>query len=278
MRLEIRLPREECTILADATQIYQLLMNLTTNSRDAMPDGGTLLISADVLSIDEDFIAAKGFGEVGDYAVLSVVDTGCGIDPRVQEKMFEPFFTTKEPGKGTGLGLSIVYGIVKQHSGFIDVCSASGAGTTFTVYIPVAKGKRVRKRAGVQGMRGGSGETILIAEDNRSVRELTREVLRKAGYRMIEAVDGQEAIERFTEFSHVIDLSILDVVMPKRNGKQVYDEIIMVRPDAKVLFVSGYAADVITDKGIQDESLEYLPKPVSPTLLLKKVRELLDRK
>jgi len=121
-------------------------------------------------------------------------------------------------------------------------------------------------------------ETILIAEDNRSVRELTREILRKAGYRIIEAVDGQEAIERFTEFSHVIDLSILDVVMPKRNGKQVYDEIIMMRPDAKVLFVSGYAADVITDKGIRDESLEYLSKPVSPTLLLKKVRELLDRK
>jgi CheY-like chemotaxis protein len=214
---------------------------------------------------------------VGHYAVLSVVDTGCGIDPRVQEKMFEPFFTTKEPGKGTGLGLSIVYGIVKQHGGFIDVCSAPGAGATFTVYIPVAKGKAARRRAGVQGMRGGS-ETILIAEDNRSVRELTREILRKAGYHIIEAVDGQEAIDRFGEFSHVIDLSILDVVMPKRNGKQVYDEIMMIRPGAKVLFVSGYAADVITDKGIQDRSLEYLPKPVSPTLLLKKVRELLDRK
>jgi len=277
IRLEIRLPREDCTVLADATQIYQLLMNLTTNSRDAMPEGGTLLISADDLSIDEDFIALKGFGEAGHYAVLSVADTGCGIDLRVQEKMFEPFFTTKEPGKGTGLGLSIVYGIVKQHGGFIDVCSAPGAGTTFTVYLPVAKGRPERRRAGVQPMRGGS-ETILIAEDNRSVRELTREILRKAGYRIIEAVDGQEAIERFTEFSHVIDLSILDVVMPKRNGKQVYDEIIMMRPDAKVLFVSGYAADVITDKGIRDQSLEYLSKPVSPTLLLKKVRELLDRK
>ncbi len=277
MRLEIRLPREDCTVIADATQIYQLLMNLTTNSRDAMPAGGTLLISADVLSIGEDFIARRGFGEAGHYAVLSVADTGCGIDPRVQEKMFEPFFTTKEPGKGTGLGLSIVYGIVKQHGGFIDVCSAPGAGATFTVYIPVAKGKAARRRAGVQGMRGGS-ETILIAEDNRSVRELTREILRKAGYHIIEAVDGQEAIDRFGEFSHVIDLSILDVVMPKRNGKQVYDEIMMIRPGAKVLFVSGYAADVITDKGIQDRSLEYLPKPVSPTLLLKKVRELLDKK
>ncbi len=277
MRLEIRLPREDCTVLADATQIYQFLMNLTTNSRDAMPDGGTLLISADVLLIDGDFIALKGFGEVGHYAVLSVADTGCGIDPRVQEKIFEPFFTTKEPGKGTGLGLSIVYGIVKQHGGFIDVSSAPGAGTTFTVYIPIVKGKTASRRSGVQAVKGGN-ETVLIAEDNRSVRELTREILRKAGYHTIEAVDGQEAIDRFNEFSHVIDLSILDVVMPKRNGKQVYDEIIMIRADAKVLFVSGYAADVITDKGIHDESLEYLPKPVSPTLLLRKVRELLDKK
>jgi PAS domain S-box-containing protein len=277
VRLEIRLPRDDCTVLADSTQIYQLLMNLITNSRDAMPGGGTLLISADTLSIDENFIATKGFGEAGDYAVLCVVDTGCGIDPRVQEKMFEPFFTTKEPGKGTGLGLSIVYGIVKQHGGFIDVRSVPGAGTTFTVYIPIAKGKAARRRSSTQGTRGGT-ETILIAEDNRSVRELIREILRKAGYHVVEAVDGEEAIGRFAESSQVIDLSILDVVMPKRNGKQVYDEIVMIRPDARVLFVSGYAADVITDKGIRDQSLEYIPKPVSPTLLLKKVRELLDRK
>lgn len=277
VRLEISLPRESCTILADSTQIYQLLMNLTTNSRDAMLNGGTLMISADVVSIDEDFIVRRGFGETGNYAALSVVDTGTGIDPRIREKIFEPFFTTKEPGRGTGLGLSIVYGIVKQHGGFVDVMSAPGAGTTFTVYLPVAKGKAAHRRGAAQAFKGGS-ETILIAEDNENVRQLTREILRKAGYSVIEAVDGQEAIGRFNEFSHQIDLSILDVVMPKKNGKQVYDDITAVRPNAKVLFVSGYAADVIMDKGIHDGLLEYLAKPVSATLLLRKVRELLDRK
>lgn len=277
VRLEIRLPREDCTILADSTQIYQLLMNFTTNSRDAMPGGGTLMISADIVSIDEDFIARRGLGQTGRYAALSFGDTGTGIDPRVREKMFEPFFTTKEPGRGTGLGLSIVYGIVKQHGGFIDVVSGPGAGTMFTVYIPVAKGKVARRRAAAPSCKGGS-ETILIAEDNESVRKLTREVLSKAGYRVLEAGDGQKAIGLFSEHSHGIDLSILDVVMPNKNGREVYEEIAVIRPNAKVLFVSGYTADIIVDKGIQDESLEYLSKPVSPSLLLKKVREILDRK
>ncbi len=274
--LKILLPHEDCTVLADSTQIYQLLMNFTTNSRDAMPGGGTLTIAVDAVSIDDAFIAQRGFGEVGNYVLLSVSDTGSGIDPHVREKIFEPFFTTKEPGKGTGLGLSVVYGIVKQHGGFIDVASAPGRGTTFMVYLPVTAGKVTQKRVNVPGTRGGS-ETILIAEDNASVRGLTREILQKAGYHVIEAADGEEAIRLFKDGPEDVDLSLLDVVMPKKNGREVYSEITLIRPEAKVIFVSGYTADVIMDKGIYNGSVQFLAKPVSPVLLLKKIRELLEK-
>lgn len=275
--LKILFTGEDSTIIADSAQIYQLLMNLTANARDAMPHGGTLTVATDTIVIDEDFITRKGFGEKGRYAVLTVSDIGTGMETRVKEKAFEPFFTTKEPGRGTGLGLSVVYGIVKQHNGFIDVESEPGKGTAFVVYFPVVKEKTERKRSRKQTYRGGD-ETILIAEDNIDVRELTKEVLRKAGYRVIEASDGLEAISAFKEDPDGIDLAILDVVMPKRNGREVYNEITRIRPDVKILFVSGYAADVLIDKGMPDWSFEYLPKPVSPVMLLRKVRDLLDKK
>ncbi len=275
--LKIFFAGEDSKIIADSAQIYQLLMNLITNARDAMPHGGTLTMTTDNIMIDEDFIISKGFGEKGRYALLSVSDIGTGMETRVKEKAFEPFFTTKEPGRGTGLGLSVVYGIVKQHNGFIDVESEPGKGTNFVVYFPVVKERIERKRSRKQTYRGGD-ETILIAEDNSDVRELTKEVLRKAGYRVIEASDGLEAISVFKEGPGSIDLAILDVVMPKKNGREVYNEITRIRPDVKILFVSGYAADVLIDKGMPDWSFEYLPKPVSPVLLLRKVRELLDKK
>ncbi len=270
---------EDATIIADSAQIYQLLMNLTANARDAMPRGGVLTIETGTTVIDEDFIAKKGFGEKGHYALLSVSDSGEGMDARTKEKIFEPFFTTKEPGRGTGLGLSVVYGIVKQHNGFINVESEPGKGTAFFVYFPVVKERKERKRSKSKELtyRGGN-ETVLIAEDSDDVRDLTREVLRKAGYNVIEAADGLEAISLFQEDPGGVDLAVLDVVMPKKNGKEVYDEITRIRPDMKVLFVSGYTADVLIDKGIPDWSFEYLPKPVSPVLLLRKVRDLLDKK
>ena len=275
--LKIVLLHEDLTVLADSTQIYQLFMNLTTNARDAMPMGGTLTIKTSAVEIDDDFITMRGFGEKGRYVLLSVSDTGSGMDGSTKEKMFEPFFTTKEPGKGTGLGLSVIYGIVKQHNGFIEVQSEPGEGTTFLVYFPVAKSKTELKTDRISAYRGGN-ETILIAEDSDDVRRLTGEVLRKSGYRVIEAVDGQQAISLFLENSGSIDLVILDVVMPNKNGREVYNEITMIRPRIKVLFVSGYTADVLIDKGIPDRSIEYLAKPLSPVLLLGKVREILDKK
>ncbi len=274
--LKIIFTGENSAIIADSTQIYQLLMNLTANARDAMPRGGALTIETDTVVIDEDFIAKRGFGENGCYALLSVSDIGTGMDARTKERVFEPFFTTKGPGKGTGLGLSVVYGIVKQHGGFIDVESEPGKGTTFFVYLPIVKVKMDRRYGRALIYKGGN-ETVLIAEDSNDVRDLTKEVLKKAGYSVIEAVDGQQAISVFRENPDNIDLVILDVVMPKKNGREVYNEIILIRPEVKVLFISGYTADVIIDKGISDRSLEYLAKPVSPVLLLKKVREILDR-
>jgi PAS domain S-box-containing protein len=265
------------TIMADPTQIDQILINLATNARDAMPNGGHLKIEAKLADIDRTFVAAHGYGEIGKYALLSISDTGVGIDSKTREKIFDPFFTTKEVGKGTGLGLSIVYGIVKQHSGYINVDSEPGKGTTFHIYLPVVKMKEEGTKTNTVVVRGGS-ETILIGEDNSTVRQLTKEVLEQFGYTVIEARDGEDAISKFDQFSADIDLVILDVVMPKKNGREVFDLIKAIRPDIKAFFMSGYTADILSDKGMGEEKLDYVPKPLSPKEFLNKVRAVLDSK
>ncbi len=207
------------TILADPTQIDQVLINLATNARDAMPNGGQLKIEVKIAEIDRTFVASYGYGEVGKYALISVSDTGVGMDTATKEKIFDPFFTTKEVGKGTGLGLSIVYGIAKQHNGYINVESNPGRGTTFHIYLPIVKMKEEEIRPDPIAVRGGS-ETILIAEDNANVRQLTKEVLEQFGYTVIEAGDGEEAISKFQKSADSIDLVILDVVMQRRMGER----------------------------------------------------------
>ena len=276
IELRTRFAGSEPTVMADPTQIDQILMNLCTNARDAMPQGGLLTIEISQAEIDLVFVAAHGYGATGRYVCISVVDTGTGMDAETKEKIFDPFFTTKEVGRGTGLGLSIVYGVVKQHNGYVTVESQPGKGTTFRLYLPVAKMKEEAKESRSISARGGT-ETILIGEDNDVVRELAREVLEQSGYRVWEAQDGEETIGKFTQFSGEINLVLLDVVMPKKNGREVYEAIQKLRPDIKVLFTSGYTADILPDKGIHEENLDFIPKPLTPGDLLNKVREMLDR-
>jgi PAS domain S-box-containing protein len=266
----------DSTIMADTTQMDQVLINLATNARDAMPRGGTLTIETRVTEINHAFIISHGYGQPGPYVLISVSDTGVGMDKTTMKKIFDPFFTTKEVGKGTGLGLSTVYGIIKQHSGYINVESEPGQGTTFHIYLPVVKAK-VKEKEAVSLPKQGGVETILIAEDDPTVRNLIKEILSMWGYTVIEAVDGEDAIRRFMKNKDVIALMILDVVMPKKNGKEAYEEIRKANPDINVIFISGYTGDVVLDKGIHDDTVDFIKKPLLPEELLLKVRAALDK-
>ncbi len=264
--------------MADSTQIEQVLMNLATNARDAMPGGGTLIIKTDLASFDSEYIKLHGYGKPGNYALISVEDTGTGIDEKIRERIFEPFFTTKEVGKGTGLGLAMVYGIIKQHEGYINVYSVKNKGTTFKIYLPLIKSTTENIKDIDKYYNTGGSETILVAEDDSLVRNLSRKILEKAGYHVIEALDGEDALNIFKEKNKEIQLLLLDVIMPKKNGRECYDEMKKIKPDVKVIFMSGYTADIIHKKGIIEEGIELLLKPISPNELLRKVREVLDRK
>jgi signal transduction histidine kinase/CheY-like chemotaxis protein len=277
IELSTVLTDKDLIVMADSSQIEQVLMNLATNSRDAMPDGGKLTISTKLVEFDNEFIKAHGFGRPGAYALVSVEDTGQGMDEKTRERIFEPFFTTKDVGKGTGLGLSMVYGIIKQHDGYINVSSKHNIGTIFNIYLPLIKSDvEETKLEDLLVLKGGT-ETVLVAEDDESVRKLIREVLLGYGYKVIEAGDGEEAVSRFKENKDNIQLLILDVIMPKKNGKEAYDEIKEIKPDIKTIFTSGYNVDIIHKKGILDEGLDFILKPILPDELLRKMREVLDK-
>jgi len=269
---------DDLTILTDITQMNQILLNLATNARDAMPQGGTITIETKEVVLGKDFYFFHGNGESHKYIRLSVSDNGFGMDDKTKEQIFNPFFTTKEVGKGTGLGLSIVYGIVKQHNGLIDVQSTPGRSTTFHLYFPAANPQDVQERPIEPVLKNAPNgkEVILIAEDNTEVRQLTKEVLEGSGYTVLEARDGWDAIEKFAQNKDRINLVILDVVMPKRNGNEAFNEIRKIREDVKALFTSGYTGDIVLGKGIQNNAFNFIPKPVSPYDLLKKVRLVLD--
>lgn len=277
IELKVRLAAEDAVIFADAGQVEQVLMNLVANSRDAMKKGGSLTISTGTMEIDDDYIFVHGYGKAGKYASISVADTGVGMDAEMKKKIFEPFFTTKGVGEGTGLGLSIAYGIVKQHKGFIKVYSESGKGTLFQILLPLSD-KSVGEQHAVEaspGPRGGS-ETILIAEDEAPLRELMRIILESFGYTVLAAEDGEEAVRMFLEHRDRIWLVILDLIMPKKSGKAAAAEIEKMRPGVRTLFMSGYSEDMINKQGALEEGLAFIQKPISPKVLLTKVRELLD--
>ena len=276
VQLKIACAEKPLTIFADSVQVEQVLMNLAANARDAMPNGGSLIIETEDREIDEGSIHALGIGTPGKYAVISVSDTGTGMNEETTKKIFEPFFTTKEVGKGTGLGLSIVYGVVKQHNGFVNVASEPGKGTTFRVYLPITMEEHVAdKRVFSPPSKGGS-ETILFAEDDDTIRDLVTNILRSYGYNVIAVENGLDAIDRFLEHKDKISLLLFDLIMPKKNGKEAAEEISKLNPQVKTLFMSGYSADLIQTKGLFETHLDIVSKPISPLNLLRKIREMLD--
>ncbi|MCX5816180.1 MAG: PAS domain S-box protein [Proteobacteria bacterium] len=277
IELKTDLADADLMVLVDETQLDQVLMNLATNARDSMPDGGRLYIKSRQFVMDDGFVKRNAFGKEGTYALISVSDTGIGIDKGMIDKIFEPFFTTKEVGKGTGLGLAIVYGIIKQHNGHINVYSEPGKGTTFNIYIPLVRIKSERPAVMVKEDIKGGNETILLAEDNADVRILTKMVLESKGYTVIEAIDGEAAINTFEENKDRIGMVILDVVMPKKNGKEVNEAIQKIKLGTHVLFISGYTADIVFDKGVKNIGINYISKPLLPDELLKKVRAVIDK-
>lgn len=275
--LRIMLTDDDLLVNVDSNQIEQALMNLVTNAKDAMPDGGTLTIRTDSVVIDDEFINTHGYGDKGIYALISVRDTGIGMDERTRDNIFEPFFTTKGVGKGTGLGLSTVYGIVKGHNGYIDVSSVPGGGTTFNIYIPAIRANIEEEESRAEPPVRGGTETILVAEDDAEVRNLISTLLKKSGYEVIETVDGEDAIEKLRENEGRIQLLICDVVMPKKDGKEVYYEMMNINAGIKALFISGYTDDIIREKGILAEGLAFVSKPILPRELLRSIRDVLDK-
>lgn len=266
------------TAMVDAGQIEQVLLNLCANARDAMSHGGLLTISTDVLELDEKNMKMHDLDQPGRYALIAVTDNGIGLDEMARQKIFEPFFTTKETGKGTGLGLAIVYGIIKQNKGYITVCSDIGKGTTFNLYLPLSESPAEEARVKEVIAPIGGAETILVTEDNDEVRTLTTHVLQEFGYTVIEAVDGEDAIKKFEENKDRIELAILDIIMPKKSGKEASDAIRDIKPGVQFLFTSGYTADIITKAGIDEKGVYFIQKPNTPYSLLGKVREILDKK
>jgi PAS domain S-box-containing protein len=278
--IELRtfMPPRETAIMADAGQIEQVLMNLCTNAKDAMPDGGILMMETELVEFNEEYVKRHAFAKPGKYMALSVTDTGHGLDENTKERIFEPFFTTKETGKGTGLGLSIVYGIIKQHNGYINVYSELGKGTTFRIYLPtIEKDAAALAVPALPPVIGGT-ETVLLAEDDTAVRELSKNILEEYGYTVVLAEDGEDAADKFKANPGSIDLLVLDVMMPKKSGKAVYDEARERKPGIKALFMSGYTANMIHKKGILEAGIEFITKPFSPNAFLRKVREVLDKK
>ncbi len=277
IRIEIDITEMDPAVMVDSSQIEQVLMNLATNARDAMPKGGLLSIRSELVEIDNEFIKEHGYGRQGLFARIIVADTGTGMNKATLEKIFEPFFTTKEVGKGTGLGLSMVYGIIKKHDGFIDVKSSTGFGTAFNIFLPfISSGTEEVNDEPVESHIEGGTETVLIAEDDPVLRKVVRKLFDNAGYNIIEAVDGNDAFKKFSENKEKIQFMLFDFIMPGMNGKEALDRIREIDPDIKVIFMTGYR-DRVDDNEMIKEGLVVIEKPFSPKLLLRKVREMLDK-
>ena len=277
--LYIELDENECRVEADPGQLSQVIMNLAVNARDAMPKGGNLKIKTENVYLDEKY-AAKHIPTVpGNYVLLSVKDTGIGVDDETIEHLFEPFYTTKEKGSGTGLGLATVYGIVKQSGGYIWVESEPDKGASFDIYLPQVKGqlKISSEKIKVETDLTGS-ETILLVEDEEAVRELTVKILEIYGYTVIYANDGVEAFEIFNKSQKKISLLITDIVMPRMSGRDLAEKIKTLNPEISVLYSSGYSDDRNMMNGAAEKRIDFINKPFTPEDLARKVRQLLDRK
>jgi len=278
IKLKLETSKSLKNVFADPGQIEQVLMNLAVNARDAMFDGGSLTIETSNIQIDPD-AAHNYFGLVpGSYVMLSVSDSGEGMPLDVQKKIFEPFFTTKQLGKGTGLGLSTVYGIIKQHGGYIYVFSELGQGTTFKIFLPVAEGKPEKIEQQVSQDKPKGSETLLVVEDDKSIRLLISKMLEQLGYKLLVASSGEEALDISASYEGDIDLLLTDVIMPGMNGRVMADRLQALRPAIKVIYMSGYTDDAIAHHGVRDPSVIFIQKPLTPHKLSNKIRVVLDAK
>jgi len=265
-----------CQVSADQGLLQQMLINLCINARDAMPSGGRLVLKTKRVDFTPQYCEFHPTTKPGPYLLFSVSDNGCGIPPDVKDRIFEPFFTTKEVGKGTGLGLATVYGIVQQHNGMINVYSEVGIGTTFNIYLPLDAGAKTSSAEPARDPSRGGMETILFAEDEPMVRDLAVRILQQAGYTLLVATDGAQAVELFEANAGVISLALLDAVMPRLNGRQVYDRIKLRKPDLPVVFCSGYDAETGQLQFLLNQGLRLVQKPFDPEVLLRNVRDALD--
>ncbi|MDP1949267.1 MAG: ATP-binding protein [Nitrospirota bacterium] len=262
--------------LVDPVQLEQVIMNLVLNARDAMPDGGLINIETDNIDLDEHFSNSHPGSTPGPYVKIMVRDAGCGMDRETLTHIFEPFFTTKGPGKGTGLGLATVYGIVKQSQGYIEVASEPGRGSRFTVYLPRVGQATVEPETSRIGKATvAPQDTILVVEDEEGIRNLITTVLQDQGYQVLAAGDGIQALQGLQMLKGQCSLVITDVIMPRMKSSTFIEGVHAMRPEAKVLYMSGYAGDTLQANGVQDD-MPFLPKPFLPTTLIEKVRELLQ--
>jgi CheY-like chemotaxis protein len=263
--------------MADAGQMQQVVINMSINARDAMPNGGQLTLELSNATVTPMEALRISEGRPGEFVLLKIVDTGTGMPPEIMQRIFEPFFTTKGPGKGTGLGLATCFGIIKQTSGMLAVASEVGVGTTFSIYLPRAEAAEVQATAETKTETvGGGSETILVVEDEEILRELAVDVLEGFGYRVIAVEDGLEAVKTLQEQAAQIDLVITDLVMPRMSGRELVAWIAEKYGEMRVVFTSGYTDDEIIRHAIEDAKVEYIQKPYTPKALAQKIRQVLD--
>jgi len=264
------------------SQLEQIFMNLVVNAQDAMPNGGLLSIECDIVNLDESYVIKRPNVIPGEYVLISVSDTGCGIPKDVIDKIFDPFFTTKMDSSGTGLGLSTVYGIVKQYNGDVWVYSEEGKGTTFKVYLPVTNKRFVPKKISIIDVNleedVGGDETILLLEDESMLLSMATDVLSAAGYYVLPYISSVKCLEDYKAGTEMPDLLITDIVMPDLGGRDLYKELLKVLPGLKVIFMSGYTKDIISETGLIDANTAFIQKPFSNTDLRLLVRRILDFK
>ena len=275
IELLLSLSEQQLVVLAESSQFEQVLVNLATNARDAMRDGGVLSINTERIEIDQNFCQTYGYGHPGSYALISVVDSGIGIPKEIQQKIFDPFFTTKDTGKGTGLGLAMVWGIVKQHNGHILLDSTPGTGSCFKIYLPLTAKPLPLPIEVVYDRLPGGDETILLVEDDPLVRESTTAILTTVGYQVVSSDCAESALKILDRMEYDLSLILSDVVMPGLKGSEFYQEI-RTRTAIPVIFISGYTFNSLRDQGLVGEGVVLLNKPIEPILLLTRIREILD--
>ena len=276
IEIEFHLEPKLKTTSIDPSQLDQILVNLAVNARDAIMGAGKITVETQNMLIDEDYCEKRMESNQGEFVMLAVSDTGCGMDDKTISQVFEPFFSTKKTGKGTGLGLATTYGIVKQNGGFIHVYSEPGKGSTFKIYLPAINDEVSEETETAKLKDPGGNETILVVEDEMSVRKLAAITLERNGYKVLEADSPAEAMKISSKYKGVIHLLLTDVVMPGMNGRELQKQLTAARPEIKALFMSGYTANVIAHHGVLDPGLHFIQKPFRPKDLSLKVREVLD--